>query len=207
MSRKKKVAQKPDAREEYRLALHDRIAERKGDVEEAARILRCAKSTVSRWINTDGDKFPDVWQIAVLAAARNVSAAWLAYGLGPRHPDEAWEQTPRPIPPEAEEAVHLWRALPKRAQNLVASMMKQLAGEDPAGNVEEAAARYAKKREELTRPTAGAPGGKPGRSASGTPLSAEDVEELRKEVLDRLVRLPDEDPAYEPLDQVDWRNQ
>ncbi|MCK6473191.1 MAG: helix-turn-helix domain-containing protein [Planctomycetes bacterium] len=200
MSRKKQ-SEKTAVREKFRDDLRARIYERKGDVEDAARDLGVAKSTVSRWINQDGDKFPDVWQLFVLATARQISAAWLAYGLGPKHQDEAWEQTPRPIPPEAEEALALYLKLPKRTQNLVVSMMKQFEGAPAPSAVQEAVDELRGLRDKIMHPSAGARADSPARSSSGPVVPAEDVEILRR-VVRLLEILPAKHPLFEPLDQA-----
>lgn len=200
MSRKQKSEQKA-VREKFRDDLRARIYERKGDVEDAARDLGVAKSTLSRWINQDGDKFPDVWQLFVLATARQVSAAWLAYGLGPRNPDEAWEQTPRSTPPEGEEALALYLKLPKRTQNLVVSMMKQLEGAAVPTEVQEAVEELRGLRNKIMHRSVGAPGDSRARSSSGPEVPAED-EEILKRAVRLLEILPAKHPLYGPLDQL-----
>lgn len=86
--RKRRKRESSKEREEYRQTLGARLIEKHGDVGVVARAADSDPATIWSWRQV-GEGLPDVFQLALIAQAKNVSAAWLAFGQGPRDPQLA----------------------------------------------------------------------------------------------------------------------
>jgi hypothetical protein len=86
--RKRRKKESSKEREEYRQGLGSRLVERHGDVGVVARAADSDPATIWSW-RQPGEGLPDVFQLALIAEAKRVSPAWLAFAQGPRDPQLA----------------------------------------------------------------------------------------------------------------------
>lgn len=83
--RKRRKRESSAQREEFRQSFGARLIEQHGDVNHVARAAGADPATVWSWRQL-GEGLPDVFQTSVIAQAKQVSPAWLAFGQGARDP-------------------------------------------------------------------------------------------------------------------------
>jgi hypothetical protein len=83
--RKRRKRESSAEREDYRKTFAVRLVESHGDVGLVARAAEADPATIWSW-RQPGEGLPDLFQGVLVARAKKVSPAWLAFGLGPREP-------------------------------------------------------------------------------------------------------------------------